>query len=140
MGWEPLPKERITLPEYLSTAGYLTMGVVDVPFYIRRGWDYDRGFDDFVWVRGQGAAGFTWHERVDSRMTWISETDRMAVRTLTAADAWLERHYKERFFLYVDMWDPHEPWNAPAHYTDSMTPPTTAVRFRLSTATGKRPA
>jgi arylsulfatase A-like enzyme len=122
MGWEPLPQERITLPEYLSAAGYLTMGVVDVPFYIRRGWDYDRGFDDFEWVRGQGAAGFTWHERLDSRMTWISEADRIAVRTLTAADAWLERHYKERFFLYIDMWDPHEPWNAPAHYTELYEP------------------
>jgi hypothetical protein len=30
------------------------MGVVDTPFFIRNGYGYDRGFDDFIWVRGQG--------------------------------------------------------------------------------------
>ncbi|HSL00488.1 MAG TPA: sulfatase-like hydrolase/transferase, partial [Rubrobacteraceae bacterium] len=28
-----------------------------------------------------------------------------------------ERHHDERFFLYVDTWDPHEPWDAPEYYT-----------------------
>ena len=27
---------------------------VDTPFYIRNGFGYDRGFEDFVWVRGRG--------------------------------------------------------------------------------------
>ena len=30
---------------------------------------------------------------------------------------WLERRYEEDFFLYVDTWDPHEPWDAPDYYT-----------------------
>ncbi|WP_166179866.1 sulfatase-like hydrolase/transferase [Rubrobacter tropicus] len=54
MGWEPLPGRLTTLPEVMSRAGYATMGVVDTPFYIRNGFGYDRGFDDFIWVRGQG--------------------------------------------------------------------------------------
>ena len=29
MGWEPLPRHLMTLPELLSKAGYHTMGVVD---------------------------------------------------------------------------------------------------------------
>ena len=33
-----------------------------------------------------------------------------------------ERHYKEDFFLYVDTWDPHEPWDAPAYYTEPYWP------------------
>ena len=33
MGWEPLPRHLSTLPEVLSKAGYLTMGVVDTPFW-----------------------------------------------------------------------------------------------------------
>src|SRR5215217_2885848 len=52
MGWEPLPQRLPTLPGLLSEAGYLTMGVVDTPFFVRGGFGYDRGFDDFVWVRG----------------------------------------------------------------------------------------
>jgi arylsulfatase A-like enzyme len=35
---------------------------------------------------------------------------------------WLEGHYKEDFFLYIDAWDPHEPWDAPAYYTERYWP------------------
>src|SRR5215217_3113855 len=116
MGWEPLPRHLLTLPEILSKAGYLTMGVVDTPFFMRNGFGYDRGFDDFVWVRGQGDDTRP-HERADARGMWRSEEDRIVARTMTEAERWLERHYDEQFFLYVDTWDPHEPWDAPAYYT-----------------------
>ncbi len=116
MGWEPLPRRLATLPQILSRAGYHTMGVVDTPFYIRNGFGYDRGFDDFLWVRGQGDDTRP-HERADMRSTWRSEEDRMVARTMTEAERWLERHYDERFFLYVDTWDPHEPWDASDYYT-----------------------
>ena len=116
MGWQPLPHCLPTLPGLLSEAGYLTMGVVDTPFFVRGGFGYDRGFDDFVWVRGQGDDTRP-HERSDYRKTWRSESDRLVARTITEAEQWLERHYKERFFLYVDTWDPHEPWDAPEYYT-----------------------
>ena len=116
MGWEPLPPGVQTLPGLLAAAGYLTMGVVDTPFFIRGGYGYDRGFDDFIWVRGQGDDTRP-QERADARLTWRSEADRLVARTMTAAEAWLERHYEEPFFLYVDTWDPHEPWDAPDYYT-----------------------
>jgi arylsulfatase A-like enzyme len=121
MGWEPLPAHLPTLPGVLSRAGYLTMGVVDTPFYIRNGYGYDRGFDDFVWVRGQGDDTRP-HERADDRSTWRYESDRLVARTMTEAERWLERHYDERFFLYVDTWDPHEPWDAPEYYTSLYRP------------------
>ena len=35
---------------------------------------------------------------------------------------WLQRHYKENFFLYIDTWDPHEPWDAPNYYTELYMP------------------
>ncbi|MEW6637492.1 MAG: sulfatase, partial [Actinomycetota bacterium] len=116
MGWEPLPRHLPTLPGLLSEAGYLTMGIVDTPFFVRNGFGYDRGFDDFVWVRGQGDDTRP-HERADARATWRYESDRMVARTVTEAERWLERHYREPFFLYIDTWDPHEPWDAPEYYT-----------------------
>src|SRR4028118_1331656 len=144
MGWEPLPRHLTTLPDALSKAGYHTMGVVDTPFFIRNGFGYDRGFDDFVWVRGQGddtrpheraeagptrggqagrgGGGTGPRERADARSTWRSEEDRMVARTITEAERWLERHYDEQFFLYVDTWDPHEPWDAPEYYTAKYRP------------------
>src|SRR5688500_11539071 len=116
MGWEPLPHHVPTLPGLLSEAGYLTVGVVDTPFFIRNGFGYDRGFDDFIWVRGKGDDTRP-HERADARLTWRSEEDRMVARTLTQAERWLERHNEEQFFLYIDTWDPHEPRDAPDDHT-----------------------
>ncbi|HYM49537.1 MAG TPA: sulfatase [Candidatus Limnocylindrales bacterium] len=121
MGWEPLPPGLETLPGMLSRAGYLTMGVVDTPFFIRDGYGYDRGFDDFIWIRGQGDDTRP-HERADARAMWRSERDRLVARTMTAADDWLERHHRAPFFLYVDTWDPHEPWDPPDYYPQLYRP------------------
>jgi len=115
MGWEPLPAQLDTLPAMLSRAGYLTMGVVDTPFFIRDGYGYDRGFDDFIWIRGQGDDTRP-EERADARSLWRLESDRLVARTMSAADNWLERHHDRPFFLYVDTWDPHEPWEPPDYY------------------------
>ena len=97
------------------------MGIVDTPFYVRNGFGYDRGFQDFLWLRGQGDAR-RMEERLDARATWRHESDRWVARTVTAAEEWLERNHRERFFLLVDVWDPHEPWNPPDYYTPSLRP------------------
>src|SRR5579862_4329398 len=47
LGWEALPTHLATLPGILSDSGYMTMAVVDTPFYVRNGFGYDRGFKDF---------------------------------------------------------------------------------------------
>lgn len=116
LGWAPLPHEETTLAQLLSEAGYQTMAIVDTPFYVRRGYGYDRGFHDFLWIRGQGA------ERPDLNYERRYEGDYCAPRTFAAAERWLERHRKERFFLLVDTWDPHEPWDPPAHYVERYLP------------------
>ena len=121
MTWAPLPADIPTLPALLGAEGYLTMGIVDTPFYVRNGFGYDRGFQDFLWLRGQGDAR-RMEERLDARATWRHESDRWVARTVTAAEEWLERNHRERFFLLVDVWDPHEPWNPPEYYTRLYAP------------------
>ncbi|HIE52417.1 MAG TPA: hypothetical protein EYP85_11710 [Armatimonadetes bacterium] len=116
LGWAPLPREEIILPQLLAEAGYRTMAVVDTPFFVRNGYGYDRGFHDFRWVRGQGG------DRADTNYERRYEEDYCAPMTFAAAERWLERHYKEKFFLYVDTWDPHEPWDPPAHYVELYLP------------------
>jgi len=121
MGWEPLGSELPTLPAMLREASYTSVGIVDTPFYIRDGWGYDRGFDDFIWIRGQGEDTRPL-ERSDSRSVWLSENDRFAAQTMREASEWLERNHREKFFLLVDTWDPHEPWDAPDYYTSLYLP------------------
>ena len=121
MGWEPLPQGLVNVPQLLSAAGYNTMGVVDTPFFVRDGFGYDRGFDDFIWIRGQGDFARP-EEEADVKATWRDESDRFVARTMSAAEGWLDRHHREPFFLYVDTWDPHEPWDAPEYYTERYLP------------------
>jgi len=116
LGWAPMPLDEVILPQLMSGAGYRTMAVVDTPFYIRRGYAYDRGFRDFRWIRGQGS------DRADTNYERRYEEDYCAPMTCMAAERWIERHYKENFFLYVDTWDPHEPWDPPAHYVELYKP------------------
>jgi arylsulfatase A-like enzyme len=96
----------------MAKAGYRTVAIVDTPFYIRNGYGYDRGFQDFVWIRGQRAG----LEHASVTRNWRDEEDRFAARTLSAAQRWVEQNHREKFFLLVDTWDPHEPWDPPSHY------------------------
>ncbi len=108
LGWAPLPSKEIVLPEILSRSGYTTIAVVDTPFFLRKGYGYDRGFRDFVWVPGQGSE----RPRIDFQRKY--EGDYCAPATMSMAEKMLERYHKEKFFLYVDTWDPHEPWDPPS--------------------------
>ncbi len=128
MGWEPLPAGVATLAEILAEQGLHTAASVDTPYYVRDGMNYDRGFQSFFMNSGQDTLwslipqpGYH-NEALDVRARWRNELDRNAPKTFMAAMQWLESHYKEDFFLYVDTWDPHEPWDAPSYYTELYMP------------------
>lgn len=124
MAWQPIPEGVITLP-YLLKDDFHTAGIVDTPFFSPSEFDpqskvmnYDRDFRTFINVDGQmppiyGEGG---------RASWRLESDRLPSQTFTTAMEWLEQHYKEDFFLYIDTFDPHEPWDAPGYYTELYWP------------------
>ena len=112
LGWAPLPAEEIVLQQLFGEAGYHTAAKVDTPFYVRRGFGYDRGFHSFEEIRGQHPA-----ERAEVNYERRHEEDYYAPMTCAAAERWIERHHHEKSFLYVDTWDPHEPWDPPEYYT-----------------------
>jgi arylsulfatase A-like enzyme len=116
MGWSPLPANVTTLAEILSAKGLHTAAVVDT-----------RGFRSFFMNTGQEGSGAKKlkdgrHESQDTRAAWRFESDYNSPQTFIRAMQWLEHHYKEDFFLYIDTWDPHEPWDAPAYYTEIYWP------------------
>ena len=115
MGWEPLQDGETTLAQILAGEGFHTAAAVDTPFYLHGGMNYDRGFRTFRMHSGQ-------RESQDYRAYRRHESDYNAPQTFTNAMHWLEGHYKEDFFLYVDTWDPHEPWDAPQYYTELYWP------------------
>ncbi len=119
MKWGPFSETDVTLAQILSKAGFHTAAIVDTPFYLRLGMNYDRGFYTFSVIEGQSLRRGEAH---DVRAAWRFESDCCAPQTFIKATEWLERHYKEDFFLYIDAWDPHELWNAPNYYTELYMP------------------
>jgi arylsulfatase A-like enzyme len=143
-GWAPLSADEVVLPQVLKEQDYVSMMVCDCPHILENGYHYDRGFDGFEWIRGQETDRWkTYPEdpreecdpgkirnaegmrRLHRRNTawWQYESDTFVARTMTEACRWLEKSYRrERFFLYVDTFDPHEPWDAPQWYVDMYDP------------------
>lgn len=143
-GWAPLSADEVVLPQVLKEQDYVSMMVCDCPHILENGYHYDRGFDGFEWIRGQETDRWkTYPEdpredcdpgkirnaegmrRLHRRNTawWRYKSDAFVARTMTEACRWLEKSYRrERFFLYVDTFDPHEPWDAPQWYVDMYDP------------------
>jgi arylsulfatase A-like enzyme len=126
MLWEPLFDDEVTLPQRLSKKGIQTAAIVDTPFYVRNGMNYDRGFQTFEEITGQLSGVRTLgkgEDKVNIMSRKVPEFECCAPKTLMKSMQWLENHYNEPpFFLYIDMWDPHEPWDAPWYYTELYWP------------------
>ena len=142
-GWAPLPKNEVVLPEILrKERGYTSMMIADTPHILKDGFNYDRGFDGWIWIRGQENDRYRTDpievklpcspeklRNVDTTIQHLRnnalrqfEEDWIPAKTATEAIRWLERNYKRAFFLYVDFFDPHEPWDPPKWYVDMYDP------------------
>jgi arylsulfatase A-like enzyme len=144
-GWTPLPPGEKVLAQYLTEAGYVTMLICDTPHLIRDGHQFDRGFLGWQWLRGQegdraitddvpvplqcaaekvrGPERMRQHHYRWRAVHWKDESDTFVARTMQRACDWLERNRThEKFFLYIDTFDPHEPWDPPQNYADLYNP------------------
>jgi len=142
--WAPLSPKYPVMAEMLGKAGYVSMFIVDTPHLMNNGYHFDRGFSGWQWIRGQEndrlmtdpvevrlpcapaklrgeARTVTQYLRNVSQRRY--EEDYFAPRTMSEAARWLERNRKQdKFLLYVDTFDPHEPWDPPQYYTDLYDP------------------
>ncbi|MHB8621344.1 MAG: sulfatase [Chloroflexota bacterium] len=115
MAWEPYPPTEVPLPERLAAHGYVTVGLADTPFYTVGGMGFDRGFTHFFDMRSQPTASNDIHPPLFSHPR-NSEYDYCAPGTFLQAERCLDRLHDRPFFMLVDTWDPHEPWDPPAWY------------------------
>ncbi|MFZ7104231.1 MAG: sulfatase [Peptococcaceae bacterium] len=136
--WCPLPAGTVTLQQILSASGYVTQMIIDNPHLVENGFNYERGFDGWEWIRGHESdrwksmprdielpadpgklnnAHFVLKNYLRNTAWWKSEEDRFVARSVKEACRWLEAGQDaEKFFLYLDLFDPHEPWDAPEEY------------------------
>ena len=142
--WKPwgsieLWEEPITAS--LRRAGVVTQLITDHPHLFEVGgenyhtdftaWSYERGHESDAWktrpdASWLGAPSFgRGHTHYDnSRGFFKGEEDFPGPRTMQATARWLledapvHRAQGERFFLFVDEFDPHEPFDTPARWAD----------------------
>ncbi|MFP8881859.1 MAG: sulfatase [Myxococcota bacterium] len=160
--WKPwgsieLWEEPLTVP--LRRAGVTTQLISDHPHLFEIGgenyhcdftaWDYQRGHESDPWKTRRdpswiGTPVFSRGEDMPyelSRGYFQDETDFPGPRTMAAAARWIDEvaPHHERFLLFVDEFDPHEPFDTPepyaSMYDDSWSdahliwPPYTAAGF-----------
>ena len=134
VGWEPLRPNDVILSELLAEHGYTTSIIFDTPPLHNDDYNFTRGFSGWEWVRGQhrdrwvtdplpvttpsegykikSVGGLQLYLLNATRRQY--ERDWMCAKTLNTAMDWLEKNrQQENFLLWVDMWDPHDPFDAP---------------------------
>ena len=143
-GWQPIPEGQRTLAEILKENGYATLFVTDNLQQYDASMNFQRGFDAFEFIRGQTTDPYRplWtcpQEKV--RQTLVRdesfgpgsmlyfcqyfantayrqrEEDWFAPQVFTGASRILEAAREgQPFFLVVDGYDPHPPWDPPGEY------------------------
>jgi arylsulfatase A-like enzyme len=143
-GWQPIPQDQVTLSESLLTAGFNTILYSDAQPIFHPLMNFQRGFRVFDWIRGQerdryrpkvGVPEELVKENVvdgnDENMVdkvrqhlantqgRETEEDYFAPRLFTRGMEFLDRAKEgQPFFLTLDSFDPHEPWDPPEEYVN----------------------
>ena len=143
-GWGPIPEEQDTVSELLTDAGYRTALFTDCYHQFKPSKNFHRGFSEWQWIRGQETDRFRSgpalppdairrhvperlpeaHQRRDFFTQYLTnnlfrreEADFYPARLFNDAARWLyDNDDADSFFLVVDSFDPHEPWEPPASY------------------------
>ena len=143
-GWQRIPEDQTTLSEILLELGYETLLVTDCQHAFKASMNFQRGFRVFDWIRGQErdryrpTMGISEEQvqrmvvpgnddsMVDKVRQYLantanrnSEEDYFAPRVFNRAAQFLEVVDRGMpFFLVVDCFDPHEPWDPPEEYVN----------------------
>lgn len=148
-GWQPIDlSSKNRIGEILGAKGYMTQLICDCPHlfnsrfqhyftaaYQHRGQEGDKALlhlndpiqnvmpDEKTRLhpifQGHHLADLhRWHNRY-----WQYEMQSFPAQTGTTAVRWLEENYKAKpFFLWVDFFDPHEPWDPPEYLVKRYDP------------------
>ena len=146
-GWGPIPEELDTISEILQQHDYYTCLISSVPHMYKPSKNYHRGFDEWVWIRGTEIDNFRSGPTPsdDEVYSWLPEEiryinenyfeymkrllmnmhdiereeDYSVARAMRESVRWLEQNYeKDKKFLIIESFPPHEPWFAPKNYRE----------------------
>src|SRR5882672_5565617 len=103
---QPLAPQFRSVAQAFKQAGYSTGAVVSA-FVLDRSWGLGRGFDFY-----DDAFSAETFQKKD-----IGLVDRRAEESVAHALAWLKKTPRRPFFLWLHLYDPHNPYDPPEPYT-----------------------
>jgi arylsulfatase A-like enzyme len=138
--WEPLRPTDITVAQMLGSRGYACGMIADTYHYRAPGMNYHRGFHAYRWIRGQEYDPYVssptrrdldayvndrfddvWRGRVGQFLAntdgFAEEGHWFAAQVVEESIEWLRANRShDGLFLWIDSFDPHEPWDPPAQW------------------------
>ncbi len=141
--WVPLRNSDTTFAEILGKAGFTSSFIVDTFHHFKPNMNFHKGFDGWTWVRGQESDPYKsgpknavnpddyvpehlindyYRERI---MQYVlntkdrtSEEDYFCAQSCNEAVKWIGENKDNDgpFMVFMDMFDPHEPWDAPPRF------------------------
>ncbi len=155
-GWHKIPPHQQTLAEILLEHGYYTMLIADTYHMFKPTLNFTRGFVSYEFIRGQESDN--WHpgnishikdkipryvknpenpppvliQYLLNTLDRKSEEDYFCSKVFNKASKWLEYAIDNKpFFLWIDSFDPHEPWDPPREYADIYYPDYEGIEYIL---------
>jgi len=104
-----LPASADTLAELFSAAGFRTAGFV-ANIQIDRVFGFAQGFDSYLDVTAPELKAEDRNRNKWSEFKWANHS---TADVTNQAEAWIDEHGKNAFFLYLHYLDPHEPYDPP---------------------------
>ncbi len=147
----------MTLSETLLASGYLTALVSSLYHEFKPGRNFQRGFQSWRWVRGLewDSYGTSPHNLLDvsdlvspeymarfpalheqlsqykaNRNVWRQKGESVTQIAIEEAIRWLNDNHDQRpFYLHVELFNSHEPWDPPRRFLEKYMPNATGPSF-----------
>jgi len=162
-GWQRLEPTDVLLAELLWNRGFTTALITDVYHLHKPTMAFERGFDFVQHVRGHEGDPWVLDESIEVDVDryykgdgkdkavkqqliqylknvhfWKGEEDAFVARVVRAGVKWLEEQTKkDHLFLWLDCFDPHEPWDPPPPYDRMYTDPNYSGKDVIQPIPGK---
>ena len=150
--WHPLPHAAATIVDAIKEQGYATQLIHDTPHLVNGGHNFDYPFHTWTFVRGAEVDRAWLRDEADWLPNWrhdtlfdpidaesvgspsfaaysytnrdrTTEPDWNCARLFDTVARFLEdNRNRENLFLWVDCFDPHEPWDAPPQFVRQFDP------------------